>query len=511
MSIEFTRREIAKLASSGTLMMSASATATIGLSTSATKASAQPSGDDVAQPLAARRFPTGFYWGTATSAYQVEGAWNEDGKGSSIWDTYAHTPGKIKNGDTGDVANDHYHRYKEDVALMKEIGATAYRFSISWPRIFPEGTGQPNAKGLDFYNRLVDELVAAGVEPFPTLYHWDLPQALQDKNKGWQSRDTAKAFADYAGYLAEKLSDRVHHFFTINEFRSFTDGGYRGAEVQVGGGVIRLEAAPGLKLAPGDLNQVRHHAVLGHGMAVQAIRAKGRPGTKVGPAEHIHHAVPLIETPDHIKAAQTATREANAAFLTVMLEGKYTDAYLKEAGRDAPKFTDEDLKIIASPLDFVGINVYKPTFYALASDQAPGWREIPFTKSHPTMFNHWLSLGPDSMYWAPKFVQSLWGAKEIFITENGCASDDVLAADGKVYDTDRVMFLRAYLTQLQRAAADGVPVKGYFQWSLMDNFEWGQGFGDRFGIVYVDFKTQKRMPKASAAWFHETATRNAVA
>jgi len=246
-------------------------------------------------------FPKGFYWGTATSAYQIEGAWNEDGKGLSIWDTYAHTPGKIKNGDTGDVANDHYHRYKEDVKLMKDLGATAYRFSICWPRIFPEGTGQPNAKGLDFYSRLVDELKAAGIEPFATLYHWDLPQTLQEVNKGWQSRDTAKAFGDYAGYMAEKLSDRVHHFFTINEFRSFIDGGYRGADVRVGDGVIRLEAAPGQKLAPGDLNQVRHHAVLAHGMAVQAIRAKGRKGTKVGPAENIHTAVPLIETPEHIK------------------------------------------------------------------------------------------------------------------------------------------------------------------------------------------------------------------
>src|SRR5262249_32551655 len=200
----------------------------------------------------------------------------------------------------------------------QELGAKAYRFSIAWPRIFPNGTGAPNPKGLEFYNRLVDELLAAGIEPFATLYHWDLPQALQDKNRGWQSRDTAKAFGDYAGYIAAKLSDRVHHFFTINEFRSFVDGGHRGAEVMVGDGVMRLEAAPGLKLAPGKLNQVRHHAVLGHGLAVQAIRAKGRKGTKVGPAENIHAAVPLIETPEHVKAAQTATREANAPYLTVM-------------------------------------------------------------------------------------------------------------------------------------------------------------------------------------------------
>src|SRR5262245_3308508 len=430
-----------------------------------------------AQPEASRQFPKGFFWGTATSSYQIEGAWNEDGKGPSIWDTYAHTPGKIKNNDTGDVANDHYHRYKEDVKLMKNLGATAYRFSVCWPRIFPEGTGQPNPKGLDFYSRLVDELKAAGIEPFVTLYHWELPQALQDKG-GWQKRDTARAFGDYAGYLAEKLSDRVRHFFTINEFRTFVDMGHQGKEIQIPGGTMTISLAPGLKLSPGELNQVRHHAVLAHGMAVPAIRAQGKKGTKVGPAEVIESAVPLIEAPEHIKAAQTATRELNAPFLTVMLEGKYTDAYLKEAGKDAPKFTDNDLKIISAPLDFVGINVYRPHAYVLASNAVPGWREIPFATGHPKMLNPWLTVGPEAMYWAPKVVRSLWGAKEIYITENGCASDDVIAEDGKIYDTDRVVFLRSYLTQLQRATTDGVPVKGYFQWSTMDNFEWTAGFGN---------------------------------
>ena len=218
-----------------------------------------------------RHFPDGFKWGVATSAYQIEGAWDEDGKGPSIWDTYAHTPGNIKNDENGDVANDHYHRYQEDVALMKDIGATAYRFSISWPRIFPEGTGEPNPKGLDFYNRLVDALLDAGIEPFATLYHWDLPQALQDKHNGWQSRDTAEAFGEYAGYVAEQLSDRIRHFFTINEFRSFTEAGYHGFVVP--GPVPRtVHLAPGLTVSPGELNQVRHHAVLAHGLAVQAIR-----------------------------------------------------------------------------------------------------------------------------------------------------------------------------------------------------------------------------------------------
>jgi beta-glucosidase len=495
-------------------LVKAAAGTAAGATAAAVEASAQTPAREKAetQPESPRQFPKGFFWGTATSAYQIEGAWDEDGKGPSIWDTYAHTPGKIQNGDTGDVANDHYHRYKEDVQLMRDLGANAYRFSISWPRIFPEGTGQPNAKGLDFYNRLVDELKAAGVEPFATLYHWELPQALEDRYKGWQLRDTAKAFGDYAGYVAEKLSDRVRHFFTINEFRSFVEQGYRGHEIKVGDRVVRFEAAPGLNLGPGELNQVRHHAVLGHGLAVQAIRAKGKAGTKVGPAEVIQCAVPLIETPEHIKAAQAATREANAPYLTVMLEGRYTDAYLKQAGKDAPKFTDDELKVIGSPLDFVGINVYTPGFYVLAPDSAghKGSREVPFSRSHPRMFNEWLWLGPEAIYWAPKFVQSLWGAKEIFITENGCATDDVPADDGQVYDTDRVMFLRAHLTQLQRATADGVPVKGYFQWSTMDNFEWIFGFGNRFGLVYVDFRTQKRTPKASAAWFREAARRNAV-
>jgi beta-glucosidase len=457
-----------------------------------------------------RRFPEGFYWGVATSAYQIEGAWNEDGKGPSIWDTFAHTPGKVKNGDTGDVANDHYHRYKEDVALMKDIGTNAYRFSIAWPRIFPQGNGTPNPKGVDFYKRLTDELRAKGIEPFVTLYHWDLPQTLQDKYGGWRSKDTAKAFGDYCGYIADQLGDRVKHYFTINEFSSFVEQGYCGAETKIGGKVVRIEAAPGLNLGLREMNQVRHHAVLGHGLAVQAIRAKGRPGTKVGPAEVIQCAVPLIETAEHIKAAQAATRELNAAYLTVMLEGKYTNAFLSKAGKDVPRFTDEDLKVIASPLDFIGINVYKPAFYALASDQAPGWRQVPFAKSHPRMFNSWLSLAPETIYWAPKFVQSLWGAKEIFITENGCASDDVVAKDGTVYDTDRVMFIRNVLTQLQRATADGVPAKGYFHWSMMDNFEWMAGYGNRFGMVYVDFKTQKRTPKMSASWFREAARRNAV-
>jgi beta-glucosidase len=454
-----------------------------------------------------RRFPDGFYWGVATSSYQVEGAWDEDGKGPSIWDTFAHTPGNIKNDENGDVANDHYHRYQEDVALMRDIGATAYRFSIAWPRIFPEGTGQPNAKGLDFYRRLVDELLATGIEPFATLYHWDLPQALQDRHGGWQSVETAKAFADYARYVAEQLGDRVKHYFTINEFASFVEAGYQGTDVQVGGGkTLHLGAAPGLRLSDAELKQVRHHAVLGHGLAVQAIRARGPAGTKVGFAENIRVAVPVIDTPEHVQAAEAATRERNAGFMTVMLEGRYTDAYLASAGGQTPRFTDEELATIASPLDFVGINVYRPGFYV----EPPGYRDIPINASHPKMASAWHVLDPEVMYWAPRHMQSIWGAESIYITENGCAATDVVAEDGRVYDTDRVMFLRACLGQLQRATAEGVPVDGYFLWSAQDNFEWIYGYGNRFGLIYVDFDTLERKPKLSAEWFRETARHNVV-
>jgi len=461
---------------------------------------------------AGRRFPDGFYWGVATSAYQIEGAWDEDGKGESIWDRFVHTPGKVKNDDTGDVANDHYHRYKEDVALMKSIGATAYRFSIAWPRIFPEGSGRPNPKGVDFYSRLVDELLGAGIEPFATLYHWDLPQALHERHGGWQSMETVKAFAEYAGYVAEQLGDRVRHFFTINEFRSFVDAGYRGTEAHMGGGkTVHLGAPPELQLPPAEFNQVRHHTVLAHGLAVQAIRARGPAGTKAGPAENIAVAVPIIDTPAHVKAAETATRELNAAFLTVMLEGRYTDAYLADAGPDAPKFTDEEMKIIGTPVDFVGINVYRPNIYVAPSDEPPGYSSVPISASHPKMASAWHILDSEVMYWAPRLVKSLWDPDSIFITENGCAAADEVADDGDIYDTDRVMFLRAFLTQLQRAISEGAPAKGYFLWSAQDNFEWIWGYGDRFGIIHVDFDSLKRTPKLSAEWFRETAQRNAIA
>jgi beta-glucosidase len=447
----------------------------------------------------ARPFPDGFQWGTATASYQVEGAAKEDGRGPSIWDTFSHTPGKVIQNATGDVADDHYHRYKQDVQLMKNLGVKTYRFSIAWPRVFPNGTGQPNPKGLDFYNRLLDELIANGIEPFGTLYHWDLPQALQDRVGGWESRDTSQAFADYAGYVARQLTDRLHHIFTINEFGAFVELGYR-----------QGSHAPGLKLPPKRFNQTRHHAVLGHGLAVQAIRAKAKRGTKVGLAENMTICVPVIETPEHITAAEHATRELNAQYMTVIQEGRYTDAYLKTAGADAPTFTPADLKAISSPLDFTGINVYTPTW--IRADASPlGFTVVPNPPSHPHMLSPWLFIGPEALYWGPHHVARLWNVREIYITENGCSSSDVPAADGKVYDPDRVMYLRNYLSHLQRATAAGVPVRGYFLWSLMDNFEWADGYTNRFGLHYVDYKTQTRTPKLSADFYKEVIGRNAVA
>jgi beta-glucosidase len=454
-----------------------------------------------AKPAGASAFPNGFIWGTATSAYQIEGAVREEGRGRSIWDSYSHTPGKIRRDAHGDRASDHFHRYKEDVALMKALGTTAYRFSIAWPRVFPDGTGAANPQGLDFYNRLIDELLASGIEPFATLYHWDLPQALQDRVGGWQSTDTSKAFGDYAGYVASRLTDRVKNIFTINESSTFIDFGY---------GAGPVELAPGLKLAQPVLNQIRHHVALGHGLAVQAIRAQGRAGTKVGLAENIVSCVPAIATPDNIRASETATREMNGGYLTAILEGKYTDAFLAYAGKDAPRFTVGEMKVISAPLDFVGLNIYMPQHYVTASDHPNGFSLLPFPASFPHMESDWLRIGPEAMYWAPRNVARLWDVKQIYISENGTSAADRMQDDGRVVDLDRIMYLRNYLTQLQRATSEGIPVAGYFQWSLIDNFEWSDGYDKRFGLFHVDFDTQKRTAKLSAEFYRELIAANAL-
>ena len=444
-------------------------------------------------------FPRGFIWGTATSAYQVEGAVTEDGRGRSIWDTFSHLSGTIADHSNADRANDHYHRYKEDVGLIRELGVRAYRFSIAWPRVFPEGTGAPNPKGLDFYDRLLDELLANGIEPYATLYHWDLPQALQDRFGGWQSTETSKAFADYAAYVAERLTDRVKTIFTVNEVGRFVTFGYG----------IGIDA-PGLKLAQSELNQVRHNVALAHGLSVQAIRAHGRAGTKVGPAENIAACLPAIDTPENVRAAEIATRELNAGFLNVIIEGRYTDRFLAYAGANAPKFTEDELKIIGSPNDFIGLNIYAPQCYVVASDSVPGFSVLPFPASFPHMESDWLRIGPETAYWVPRLAAKVWNLDTIYISENGASSADQVRADGKVYDLDRIMYLRNYLMQLQRAVAEGVPVRGYFLWSLMDNFEWIYGFEKRFGLYHVDFGTLARTAKLSASFYRSVIARNAV-
>ena len=456
-----------------------------------------------AEPLPAvaspnpHRFPQNFIWGTATASYQVEGAVHEDGRGTSVWDTFSHTPGKTYQGQTADVADDFYHRYKEDVASMQRLGVRGFRFSIAWPRVFPNGTGTPNPKGLDFYKRLLDALHEANIEPFCTLFHWDLPQALEDKG-GWTSRATCQAFADYAHYTAGQLSDRISHWMTINEFGSYIDAGY-------GTG----ESAPGRKLPRKQWMQARHNAVWAHGLAVQAVRAgAGRP-VQVGLAEDITGVMPAMEDASHIRAAEIGLREENAWHVTAIFEGHYTDHYLQTLGADAPIFTPEEMKTIASPIDFLGINIYT-TREAIPSDTAPGYQMIERPSSYPRTFSDWLFFNPQAVYWTPKLVSTLWGVKNIYITENGCSSNDILSPDGRVLDSDRVLYLRNYLGQMQRGIAEGVPIHGYFLWSLLDNFEWASGYSKRFGITYVDFETQKRTPKLSYNFYKEVIRTNSV-
>ena len=439
-------------------------------------------------------FPKDFRWGCATAAYQIEGAIKEDGRGPTNWDVFSHTPGKVFGGHTGDVADDSYHRYREDTQLLKNLGVSSYRMSLAWSRIFPEGRGQPNPKGVDHYKRVIDNLLENGIEPYVTLFHWDLPAALPG---GWQNRDTASAFADYAGYAAGALSDRVKHFITVNELRCFTDLSH-----------LQGIHAPGLKLPPAEVNQVRHHGVLAHGLGVQAIRAHAKAGTQVGIADNTTVYVPVIETAEHIAAAKKATRELNAMFLTAIMEGRYIDEYLAAEGANAPRVQPGDMAAIGSPLDFLALNIYAPEW--VRADASPrGYATIPHIASSPHMASPWLIVGPEVAYWGIREVSELWRPKVLYVSENGASADDPIE-NGRIDDADRVMYLRNYITQFHRAVSEGYPLKGYFLWSLMDNFEWADGYSKRFGIHYVDFETQKRIPKLSAAWYKEVIARNSV-
>lgn len=445
-------------------------------------------------------FPNDFLWGTATAAYQIEGAAAIDGRGPSVWDTLSHRPGAIELDQNGDVAADSYHRYKEDVALMKQLGIKAYRFSVSWPRIFPEGTGKPNLKGLEYYQRLIDELVQAGIQPWMTLFHWDLPQTLEDRYGGWESKECAHAFADYAAYMTKQVGDRLRGIFTINEFWCFLDQGY---------GISPPLMAPAKTVSKKVLCQARHNALLGHGMAVQAMRAQRSKGPPIGLAENVPACVPVLETQQNIDAARKCFRETSA-FLTPIMEGAYHSSYLEREGPDGPQFTEAEMKIIGTPVDFVGLNLYAPTYVRHAPEKPSGWEIIPCGPEYPKMHMPWLNIGPSILYWTPRFVSELWKCPAIYITENGCANPDRPNEKNEIWDLGRMMYLQQHLIAAHRAVNEGYPLKGYFLWSLLDNFEWLWGMTKRFGMCYTNYTTLERTPKQSARFYADVIRRNAV-
>ena len=461
------------------------------------------------EPAGARsdtRFPSTFWWGAAAAAYQLEGGASADGRTPSIWDTFSHTPGKVKNGDTGDVACDHYHRYKEDVRLMADLGVKHYRFSISWSRVVPAGRGAVNEKGIDFYQRLVDELLAHGITPHATLYHWDLPQALQDKYRGWESREVVNDFADYAAVAAKRLGDRITHWMTLNEILTFAMVGY--------GVGATAPHAPGLALGrPKDRWQVVHHALLAHGRGCQAIRANSPRHCRVAIAENFSPFVPVIETPEHIEATRLAfTRtEANGAIITPLLTGKYDPFWLAQQGAEAPDIRPGDMETIHQKLDGLGFNCYTGTYVRAAATPA-GFETLPMFDGYPRMALPWLTFLPESIYWGIRMVKEALGRGDlpIYITENGCADSGPADGAAQMQDIDRVMYLRSYLRQVQRAVDEGFPVLGYFPWSIMDNFEWAEGYTKTFGLVHVDFATQKRTPKLSYDWYRDVIRRRMV-
>lgn len=444
-----------------------------------------------------KKFPEGFLWGASTAAYQVEGAWNEDGKGESIWDRFCHMPGRIENDDTGDVACDHYHRMPEDVALMKALGLKGYRFSISWTRVLPDGIGRVNSKGLDFYDRLVDELGKAGIAANVTLHHWDFPQALQDRG-GWPNRDSADWFAEYARVVFDRLGDRVALWATHNEPQVPAMAGY-------GYGIF----APGLA----DLSlayQAVHHLNLAHGKAVQVFRQGGYRG-KIGIVLDLHHHVPASEREEDQLACQRALGSAQGVFLEPIFLGRYPQYLMEWLGPTAPEIQQGDLELIHQPLDFLGMNYY---FTLAVSHSARGGLLKVDTrmKTLPSLGYTEVGWGivPSGMRSVLHRVRELTGNVPIYITENGCALPDEPDEAGYVEDRQRVHYLRLHLLELHKAIQDGVNVQGYFIWSLLDNFEWASGYRPRFGIVRVDYATQKRIPKLSARWYSEVIAENSV-
>jgi beta-glucosidase len=432
------------------------------------------------------QFPNHFLFGAATSSYQIEGAANLDGRSPSIWDTFAHSAGRTKNGDTGDVACDHYHRYLEDTDLMQQLNLNAYRFSTSWSRVLPEGTGRINQAGIDFYSRLVDSLLERGIEPWLTLYHWDLPQALEDKG-GWGARDTAFAFAEYAQTMATHLGDRVKNWFTHNEPWCTAFLGH-----QIG------MFAPG-KRDPALALQVAHHLLLSHGLAIPAIR-NASSQAKVGAALNLWTVHPASESEADILAAKRYDGFSNRWFLDPMYRQSYPADMLELYGDFAPKIEAGDMEIIATPTDFLGVNYYIRMVVANDSTNPYlGTKTVLPQESEYTDFN-W-EIYPDGLRECLERVQNEYNPKALYITENGACYDDDINAEGIVADHKRQKYLEQHLEAARQARSNGAKLEGYFAWSLLDNFEWAEGYSRRFGLVHVDFKTQKRTPKLSAHWY----------
>ncbi|HTW58909.1 MAG TPA: GH1 family beta-glucosidase [Terriglobales bacterium] len=454
---------------------------------------------DVASPVT---FPKGFFWGAATSAYQIEGAWSEDGKGESIWDRFTHTPGKIKNGDTGDVACDSYHRWREDLALMRAMNLNSYRFSISWPRIQPSGSGPANSKGLDYYSRFVDALLAARIRPFVTLYHWDLPQALDDAG-GWPKRDTASRFADYVQLVTQALGDRVTDWMVFNEPAAFVDLGYRDSV-----------HAPGHKSLLEFLSAT-HVVNLAQGAAFRAIKAV-RPTARVGTAFSMSPCEPATDSDDDKLAAERAHAITNIWFLDPALRGRYPEAltFLPET---AMGIKPGDMEKTRAPLDFIGINLYYRTIASApgAIERAAHAQDWLFPVNMqsgaegPRTDIGW-EVWPKSMYDMVMRITRDYNHPAIEITESGCAYNEGPDAAGAIHDPRRITYHHEYLAALAKSMADGADVRSYHAWSLMDNFEWAEGFSQRFGLAYVDFKTQKRTIKDSGRWYAKVAAENRV-
>jgi beta-glucosidase len=453
-------------------------------------------------------FPPGFTWGAATAAYQIEGAAHTDGRGLSIWDTFSRVPGKVSRGDTGDIACDSYHRYPEDVALMASLGLQAYRFSISWPRVQPGGAGPVNQKGLDYYRALLDELAGQGIEPAATLYHWDLPQELQDAG-GWAVRSTAERFAEYALLMAEQLGDRVSRWITLNEPQVSADHGYRtGAH------------APGIT---DDLAAAAatHHLLLAHGLGAQALRSV-HPATPVGITLDMHtvRVAPGTDA-ELVEAARVATdAELNRLFLDPVLHGRYPEQVRASLLPPAELIADGDLGTIHQPIDFLGVNYYSPVFLRtgdpsdLRRYEEPARCELPGVVEYlPAELERtpmdWL-VDADGLYELLIQLSDSAPGLPLYITENGCAAEDYVDPDGDVKDVERVSYLHQHLDAAARAIKAGVNLAGYYVWSLLDNFEWGWGYQRRFGIIFVDFETQRRIPKASAHFYSEIVRSNAV-